>query len=88
MLNGTNKFRTAHAIGTRIADIMSRNGTTVFNQMLGRLKRFESIVTGGEAPFVSEFTVRADQLPDFSPLSQVLDDTAVPRTLIAIFMRE
>ncbi|KAF1787020.1 hypothetical protein GQ600_11219 [Phytophthora cactorum] len=42
LLNGTNKFRTSHAVATRIAYTMRRNGTPVFIQMLKGLKRFRS----------------------------------------------
>jgi hypothetical protein len=83
VLNGTSKFRTAHTVGTRIVDIMSRNGTPVFKQLLESLERFESIVTDGATPFVSQVAVWPDQLSDFNSLSQVLDDTAISMTLIA-----
>ncbi|KAG1690769.1 hypothetical protein DVH05_027818 [Phytophthora capsici] len=57
VLNGVSNFRTSHAVATHIADIMSRNGTVVFTQMLESLKRFEDIVTGGGAPYVSQASV-------------------------------
>ncbi|OWY94243.1 LOW QUALITY PROTEIN: hypothetical protein PHMEG_00036082 [Phytophthora megakarya] len=73
VLNGTNKFRTF--CRTRIAKIMGRNGTPVFNQMLDNLKRFETIITDGEVPVVSD---DANQVSKPDLLSQYSNDIAVP----------
>ncbi|KAE9173457.1 hypothetical protein PF002_g29304 [Phytophthora fragariae] len=53
VLNGTTKYTTACRRGNQIADIMSRNGTTVFNAMLAALDKFEEIIKDGIAPCVS-----------------------------------
>ncbi|KAF1791612.1 hypothetical protein GQ600_15609 [Phytophthora cactorum] len=50
VFSGTTKFRTAHDIATRIADIMSRNDTPTHRKMIAALKRFEEVVTEGVAP--------------------------------------
>ncbi|KAG3055591.1 hypothetical protein PC121_g15689 [Phytophthora cactorum] len=44
VLNGTNKFRTAYDVGCRIAAIMSRNGTSVYQKMLEALRSFGDAV--------------------------------------------
>jgi hypothetical protein len=52
VLNGTTKYTTACRRSNQIADIMSRNGTTIFNAMLAALDKFEEIVKDGIAPYV------------------------------------
>ncbi|KAG6947816.1 hypothetical protein JG688_00015380 [Phytophthora aleatoria] len=74
-------------------NMMSRNGTPVFIEMLKSLKRFEAIVTDGEAPFVSHASAWPERRSELHPLSQFaemqaanvtnLDDTAVPPTAVA-----
>ncbi|KAE8972792.1 hypothetical protein PR003_g27389 [Phytophthora rubi] len=53
VLNGTTKYTTACRRDNQIADIMSRNRTTVFNAMLAALDKFEEIIKDGIAPCVS-----------------------------------
>ncbi|RLN72367.1 hypothetical protein BBJ28_00023756 [Nothophytophthora sp. Chile5] len=69
VLNGSTKFRKALETATRIADIMSRNGTPTFMEMMKSLKIFEDVAKDGEAPFVSRSW--ADPLSQI-PLSQLV----------------
>lgn len=52
VLNGTTKFKTACRRAPQIADIINRNGTSVFNEMLAALEKVEEIIKVGVAPFV------------------------------------
>ncbi|ETK71272.1 hypothetical protein L915_21460 [Phytophthora nicotianae] len=71
VLNGTSRFRTSHETATRIADIMSRNGTPIFKKMMEALQRFEQIAITGEAPVVSTYAERFDKFSELYPLSQL-----------------
>ena len=58
-------------MATRIADVMSRNGTQVFTEMLTALHQFEKIVIGCKTPFVSESATWSDKFSGLDPLSQI-----------------
>ncbi|OWY99428.1 hypothetical protein PHMEG_00029567, partial [Phytophthora megakarya] len=53
ILNGTTKFKTACRRATHIADIMSRDGTFVFNEMMAALDKFEDIIKDGVAHWLA-----------------------------------
>ncbi|KAF1795007.1 hypothetical protein GQ600_256 [Phytophthora cactorum] len=50
MMLPDHKLRTAYDVRCRIADIMSRNGTPVYLNMLEALRIFEDVVKDGEIP--------------------------------------
>ncbi|RLN06604.1 hypothetical protein BBJ28_00002807 [Nothophytophthora sp. Chile5] len=76
VLNGSTKFSTARLRATHIADIMSRNGTAVFKDMLAALEKFEEIIKEGVAPFVGrDGEGIAEWLDPMSQLSSILPDT-------------
>ncbi|ETP00769.1 hypothetical protein F441_21886 [Phytophthora nicotianae CJ01A1] len=47
VLNGSTKYKHAFERGRSIADIMSRNGTFAFGEMMNALEKFEEIVCNG-----------------------------------------
>ncbi|ETI29996.1 hypothetical protein F443_22886 [Phytophthora nicotianae P1569] len=47
VLNGTTKFKTVCRRGTQIVDIMGRNGTVVFNEVMAALDELEEIIKDG-----------------------------------------
>ncbi|RLN32094.1 hypothetical protein BBJ28_00016959 [Nothophytophthora sp. Chile5] len=76
VFNGSTKFSTARLRATHIADIMSRNGTAVFKNMLAVLEKFEKIIKEGVAPFVRrDGEGIAEWLDPMSQLSSILPDT-------------
>ncbi|ETN15982.1 hypothetical protein PPTG_06227 [Phytophthora nicotianae INRA-310] len=52
VLNGSTKYKHALERGRSSADIMSRNETFVFGEMMNALEKFEEIVKDGVAHFV------------------------------------
>ncbi|KAG6949592.1 hypothetical protein JG688_00014561, partial [Phytophthora aleatoria] len=68
VLSGTTKFKTACRRGTQIADIMSRNRTSVFNEMMTALVKFEEIIKDGAVPFVGRDDHWIDPLSQLSSL--------------------
>lgn len=79
VLNGTTKYKHALECGKSIADIMSRNGTFVFGEMMNALEKFEDIIKDGVAPFVGREGEWVDPLSQLSSLtfSPTLNTNAV-----------
>jgi hypothetical protein len=75
VLNGTTKYKHVLERGKRIADIMSRNGTIMFGEMMEALEKFEVIIKDGVAPFVGR-EVRVDPLSQLSSLSFTFGDNS------------
>ncbi|KAG2788635.1 hypothetical protein PC129_g23966 [Phytophthora cactorum] len=75
VLNGTTKYKHALERGKSIVDIMSRNGTHVFREMMTALQKFEEVIKVGVAPFVGRKETWIDPLFQLSSLPFTSDNT-------------
>ncbi|KAE9068564.1 hypothetical protein PF007_g27641 [Phytophthora fragariae] len=80
VLNGSTKYNHALERGRSIADIMSRNGTSVFREMMNALERFEDIVKDGVAPLVG----REGHWMDPLSLTQLSQFDLTPTTEVVV----